>query len=544
MNDSVNIESALRQLNVKGFRVGQRDAVERVLKGENTLVLMPTGAGKSLCYQLPAMLMEGTALVVSPLLALMREQVAVLRDKGVVAGRLDSSQSREEREEVMALLLGGKLKLLYVSPETLQSREGRELRRKVAWSCMVIDEAHCLSEWGQRFRPEYLSLPSVARELGCPVLALTATATRQVAEELCREFSIEAENVIRLSLRKENIVREIISVEQEKREEALVGYLSRPGHLPALVYVNRREDAENVASSLSRSGIPAKSYHAGMPTEVRAALHQAYLSDEIPVLVATTAFGMGVDKPNVRAVIHYHLLGGLESYLQESGRGGRDGEKAYSCILACPEDLLPLRNRIKAVMPSRTGLDSFLRWMLPRGGREERLFSVWDAGTTYDMDELVIKRLLAFLEGEGYFSWVGTGFKNWKVRPLLSPDKMYAGCNEEEKKWKAWLLEKKDFLLEDAVEFWDSDYASAQDRLEDLSLSGEWKVAASHHLRVYVQIREIESYGRMAGRLMELFQRRIEGDLQRLAEVWDFAGSPVCLNRMLEQYFGEEEQTP
>lgn len=534
----------LKKLGVPGFRPGQRAAVDRIAGGRNTLVLMPTGAGKSLCYQLPALVLAGTALVVSPLLALMREQVEGIVEKGIPAARWDSTLSPEEREELKQRLVSGQVKMLYISPESLRSREMEDVLDRVDWSFLVIDEAHCLSEWGQRFRPEYLLLPAVARRLGRPVLALTATATACVAEELATVFGIEEEDIVRLPLRKENIRREVIPVTAAGKEEALTEYLERPGHLPALVYVNRREDAETVAAMLARRGIRARAYHAGMTAEARAALHEEYRDDAVPVLVATTAFGMGVDKPNVRSVVHYQVPSGLEGYLQESGRGGRDGGAAWSLVLADADDLLPLRNRFRAILPGRNALDSFLRSLLPAGMKGIRSFSEWDAQALYDLDETVLGRILVYLEDEGYVHWLGSGRKKWKLRPLVSAGQLCAGRSDEERAWMEWLLEHKEVTLDEVIERWGWGYEEALEHLQELEASGEWRVMATHRVRLLKNGRSIESFSRLASDLFSLFDRRMEGDLERLDGVWEFMRAEECYNRQLERYFGETPSEP
>lgn len=537
-------EKELSCLGVPGFRAGQREVIDRVMAGRNTLALMPTGAGKSLCYQLPAMKLPGTALIVSPLLALMREQVDGIEAKGIAVARWDSTLSVEEKSALRERLVAGVIKMLYVSPESLRGEEMGEILGLVSWSVLVIDEAHCLSEWGQRFRPEYLLLPSLARLLARPVLALTATATPPVVEELVQAFEIEAGNIIRLSVRKDNIVREVIPVTAPEKTAVLIEYLERENHQPALVYVNRREDAETVAASLLRRGIQARAYHAGMTPESRAELHLAYLADTVPVLVATTAFGMGVDKPNVRAVVHYHVPSGIEGYLQESGRGGRDGVEAYSLVLADADDLLPLRNRFQALQPTQNALDSFLRSLLPGKISGVRYFSAWDAQAFYDLDETVLSRALVYLEEQGYLRWVGNGKKKWKLRLLVPPAVLMSGRSEEERLWLEWLVEHRELTLDEVVERMDWSYAEALGYLSELELSGEWRVQATHQIRLLEGGKPVPSYSGLAGELYSLFERRIEGDLARLAGVWLFLGESRCYNQLLEEYFGEEASAP
>src|SRR5712671_3050679 len=271
----------------EAFREGQEAVIRALLDGESALALFPTGAGKSLCYQLPAVLLEGTALVISPLIALMKDQVDALRARGIAAARLDSSLTAEETQRVYAELRRGVLKLLYVAPERLSGEAFLDRLHRVKISLLAIDEAHCISEWGHNFRPEYLRLARVAEELALqPVLALTATATPDVARDICRAFGIAEERHVQTSFRRKNLHLRVTPCGAGERLAVLTKRLASAKVRPAVVYVTFQKTAEEVAAQLAREGLSARAYHAGMSAEERDATQEAFMRGACEVIVA------------------------------------------------------------------------------------------------------------------------------------------------------------------------------------------------------------------------------------------------------------------
>jgi ATP-dependent DNA helicase RecQ len=311
----------------KKFKGEQEAIIQSVLKGRNTFVIMPTGGGKSLCYQLPALMMEGTAIVVSPLIALMKNQVDALRgfsEEEGVAHFLNSSLTRNETLQVRKDITDGRTKILYVAPESLTKKENTEFLRNIKISFFAIDEAHCISEWGHDFRPEYRRLRAIFNEIkGVPVIALTATATEKVQEDILKNLDIPNAEVYKASFNRPNLNYEIRPKKDVQRE--IIRFIKQHSGKSGIVYCLSRKKVEETAQMLNVNGIKALPYHAGMDAAQRADHQDRFLMEDVDVICATIAFGMGIDKPDVRFVIHHDIPKSLESYYQETGRAGRDG---------------------------------------------------------------------------------------------------------------------------------------------------------------------------------------------------------------------------
>ena len=345
------------------FRPGQEDVIAAAVAGRDVLAVMPTSGGKSLCYQVPALMGDGLTVVVSPLVSLMKDQIDALRarveasDEEVPAGAvaaLHSSLPVSERRAVERRVLSGEAKILYVAPERLRSLETVLLLRRAGGrtpgggtgvSLVVVDEAHCTSEWGHSFRPEYLFLRTAINDLGSrkgrpPVMALTATADPRVRKDIVELLGLREPEVVRTGFDRPNLRYRVRWVAEDGRLDAVVRALgSEAGEAPAIVYAHTRSRCEELASALSSRGIRARAYHAGMGAAERDAVQGRFMDDELPVVVATVAFGMGVDKPNVRTVIHAGVPASIPAYVQEAGRAGRDGRQASSTVLFSPEEL-------------------------------------------------------------------------------------------------------------------------------------------------------------------------------------------------------------
>ena len=332
---SAEIHSTLKEFfGYDNFKGDQESVINHLLNGGDAFVLMPTGGGKSLCYQLPALVADGTAIVISPLIALMKNQVDVLRgfvsSNESIAHFLNSSLSRQEIDDVKADLLAGRTKILYVAPESLTKEENVALLKEIHISFYAVDEAHCISEWGHDFRPEYRRIRSLVNEIGrAPIIALTATATPKVQSDSLTNLGIQDAVIVKSSFNRPNLYYEIRNkVEPEKD---IVRFIRQNPGKSGIIYCLSRKKVEEMAAFLSINGIRALPYHAGLDAMVRAENQDKFLMEEIDVIVATIAFGMGIDKPDVRFVIHYDIPKSIESYYQETGRAGRDGEEGL-CI--------------------------------------------------------------------------------------------------------------------------------------------------------------------------------------------------------------------
>ena len=335
--DSATIHRTLKDFfGYDTFKGDQERVIQHLLFGGDAFVLMPTGGGKSLCYQLPAILMEGTAIVISPLIALMKNQVDLLRGfeagtgTGSIAHFLNSSLSKMQIEEVRSDLLSGKTKILYVAPESLTKEENVSLLREVRISFYAVDEAHCISEWGHDFRPEYRRIRALVDEIGRhPIIALTATATPKVQSDILKNLGIPRAAIFKSSFNRPNLYYEVR--DKQDVEKDMIKYIKQNPGKSGIVYCLSRKKVEEIAQLLCINGIKARPYHAGLDAKTRAENQDAFLAEEINVIVATIAFGMGIDKPDVRFVIHYDIPKSIESYYQETGRAGRDGKEGR-CI--------------------------------------------------------------------------------------------------------------------------------------------------------------------------------------------------------------------
>lgn len=328
------------------FKDLQLDIIGSVLDGHDTFVLMPTGGGKSLCYQLPALYSEGTAIIVSPLIALMKNQVDALRgnasDESIVHF-MNSSLSKAQLDKVHNDLRNGVTKMLYVAPESLAKPENLELLKDINISFYAVDEAHCISEWGHDFRPEYRRIRELVEEIGLhPMIALTATATPMVQDDIIKSLVMESPNIYMSSFNRPNLFYEVRQKDDDIDRDIIKFIKSQPGKT-GIVYCMSRRKVEHFAEVLKTNGIRAMAYHAGMESGVRDQTQDSFISEDIDVIVATIAFGMGIDKPDVRYVIHYDIPKSLESYYQETGRAGRDGGEGICIAYYCDEDIQKLR---------------------------------------------------------------------------------------------------------------------------------------------------------------------------------------------------------
>ncbi len=323
------------------FRHGQREVIEAVLAGRDVLAVMPTGQGKSLCFQLPATLTQGTTLVISPLIALMKDQVDALRARGIAAAAFHSGLSEPERDRVLQALRLRRLHLLYVAPERVQHGWFTQLLRTLWISLFVVDEAHCISHWGHDFRPDYLRLNDFRRELGSPpCLALTATATKRVQDDICEKLRLSDPLRVVTGFRRPNLQFSVVAgASKDEKWSALERLLDAVTSGTVLVYCATRRHVEEVAAHLTRTRPCVGYYHAGLADELRAVVHEGFLTGRVSILVATNAFGMGIDKPDVRLVVHYDVPGSIEAYYQEAGRAGRDGEPARCALLFHQRDV-------------------------------------------------------------------------------------------------------------------------------------------------------------------------------------------------------------
>ena len=534
------------------LRFGQEDVVSRLLEGDSTLALFPTGAGKSLCYQLPALLWSGLTLVVSPLLALMRDQVEALQEKGIAALRLDSTLNLNEVAEVYEELQAGKCRLLYVSPERFGNERFLKALASLSIEMIAVDEAHCLSEWGHNFRPDYLKLAKKGRELGAKRwLALTATATVAVAKDIQRAFDIADENVVRTPFERPNLSLRYTACSQRERD-ALLAERLQSGETPAIVYVTQQRTAEAVAAFLRGEGIQARAYHGGMRPEGREEVEQGFRADQIPVVVATIAFGMGIDKGNIRAVYHYNLPKSVEGYVQETGRAGRNGEEAVCEALVCLNDLTPLENFAFGDTPDSSAVRAVLRHLLQAGAEVD--VDSWGLEQSCDVKPAVLGTILARLEMGGWLVPRERTYTQARVKLVRKREDILLGYDPTRRK----LLRA---LFEGASEHWGRlvmNFAEAaasvgqgeeeaREAVSDLARAGDAAVRFSGRRQRYARPQELSSSEliSLGDKLVELQEQHEERELARLDQLVSLfelneTGKSQCIAQSLAEYFGEQ----
>lgn len=322
------------------FRPNQLEIIQHVLSGKDTLAIMPTGGGKSLCYQLPALAQQGVAIVISPLIALMKDQVDALKGNGVSAAFYNSSQDQQTQQDILESLMAGTLKLLYVAPESIWGITN--YLEKSIISLIAVDEAHCISSWGHDFRPAYTQLKRLQLEFpGAPIIALTATADKATQEDIVNQLGVPKATKFISSFDRPNLYLDVRPGQQ--RLQQIFKFLGSRGLQSGIIYCLSRKNTETLATKLKAKGYDAKAYHAGLTPELRSSIQEDFINDRTPIIVATVAFGMGIDKSNVRWVIHYNMPKNIEGYYQEIGRGGRDGLKAHALLFYSYADVMQLR---------------------------------------------------------------------------------------------------------------------------------------------------------------------------------------------------------
>jgi len=431
MFEVMTIYEALKAYwNFDSFRPLQEDIIQSVLDGKDTLALMPTGGGKSVCFQVPALVQPGICIVVSPLIALMKDQVEALKDKGIEAVSLVSGMSKREVDILLDNCVYGNIKFLYISPERLMSQLVRERISYMKVNLIAIDEAHCISQWGYDFRPPYLQLAELRQlQPKVPILALTATATVRVIADIQEKLAFKAPNVFSKSFGRANLSY-VVSQEENKVRKLLS--VARNVQGTGIVYVRNRRETQEISRLLNSAGIKSDFYHAGLDTPKRSQKQLAWMKGQLRVIVATNAFGMGIDKPDVRFVVHMDVPESLEAYYQEAGRGGRDERKAYAVLLYNPGDRELLEKRLELKFPPVQEIRHVYQclgnyYQIAHGAGEGLVldFDIGDFCSRFKLDAVKTINALKFLEHDGYLMLTESVYLPARVQIEVSSEELY-----------------------------------------------------------------------------------------------------------------------
>ena len=527
------------------FRPGQAAAIASLLAGRSSLAIFPTGGGKSLCYQLPALLLDGLTVVVSPLIALMKDQVDDLTRRGVAAARLDSSLDLTASRRVRDDLASGRVKILYVAPERLASERFVASLQGRPIAILAVDEAHCISEWGHNFRPEYLKLATLARKLQVGrVLALTATATPEVAESIQHAFGIAAGDVASASFHRPNLELHALGCAGGDRLSLLRERVRARPPGPSIIYVTLQKTAEEVARFLTSAGIPAEAYHAGLGPEVRSSVQDRFMRSAAGVVVATVAFGMGIDKADIRSVIHFNLPKGLESYAQEIGRAGRDGEFARCDLFVAPEDGITLKNFGYGDTPTVEAIGSTVADLLRRPSEFD--VSTYDLSQRHDIRPTVLSTLLTYLELEGVIAATGPFFAEYKFQAVRPLAEILAGFDERRAAFLASVFDRAHQAriwatldVAEAAEALGEPRARIVTALGYLEERGDLIVQTTGPRQGYRLLAAEADQGGLVAALAARFADREARDVARVEQMIAFGAEPGCLTARLVEHFGE-----
>lgn len=532
------------------FREGQPAVIDSLLRGESALAVFPTGGGKSLCYQLPALMLDGLTVVVSPLIALMKDQIDQLQSRGIAAVRLDSSLSWDEYRTTMEQLRSGTAKLLYVAPERFFNERFRSSMEGIKISLFAIDEAHCISQWGHNFRPDYLKLAMVAKSLGVErVLALTATATPTVQQDIRDAFDIQADDAICTDFFRPNLHLKSCVLSQQERLPQLMQRLKSSPPGSTIVYVSLQKTAVDVANACVNAGLDAKAYHAGMDTEDRSRVQEWFMTEPNKIVVATIAFGMGIDKSDIRYVYHFNPPKSLENYAQEIGRAGRDGGVSRCELLLVPEDRIVLENFVYGDTPSRSSIERFVREV----DRQESLFFISQIklGNLCDIKSLVVKTMLTNLELDGFLESTSPRYDSYQFKANVPSSEILSNFEGERQTFAKQLLacaKKKSvwFYLDmsEAIEKLGCDRSRAVRALDYFAEKGWLELRATGLVHGYRKLKPIESVEELAESYFSAAEQREKAEVNRIDQVFQLARASECQAGTLSAHFGQPLDKP
>lgn len=529
------------------FKKGQKEVVSRILKNQSVAAIFPTGAGKSLCYQLPAMLLPHMTLVVSPLLSLMKDQIDFLSKNNIPAARLDNTLKREEYDAILAKAKKGELKILLISVERFKNERFRSQLQKINISLLVIDEAHCISEWGHNFRPEYLKLPIYRKQFGVQqVLLLTATATKEVVADMRDKFDISEENVISTGFYRNNLFLKVSPAPEREKQTQLLTRIAEDASASTIVYVTLQKTSEHISDFLKAQGIKASAYHAGMNNDDRELIQDEFIKGNINCVVATIAFGMGIDKKDIRRIIHYDIPKSIENYSQEIGRSGRDDKPSFCEVLANRDNVSILENFIYGDTPEKQDILKLLRKIQKHKSSifEVKLLSL---SNELNIRMLPLKTLLVYLEIEGIISPKYTYFGEYDFRYLTAPSEIIRKFEGERKEFVEEIFKNcitprtvTKIDIQKVIHNYSQCYRERViSALEYFSENGWIELNARQSIEVYEITNHDFDIDSVSLKMSLLFKTKERNEIQRITQMIDFLESNSCLSKRLAEYFGE-----
>lgn len=535
------------------FRGIQREIIESISSGKDTLGLMPTGGGKSITFQVPALAKEGTCIVITPLIALMKDQVQHLRAKGIKAAAIYSGMKRAEILKTLDNCIFGGVKLLYVSPERLASELFLTKLRHMKVSFITVDEAHCISQWGYDFRPAYLNIASIRKiKPEAPVLALTATATLAVIDDIQEKLAFKAKNVFRMSFERKNLAY-VVRKAEDKPAELIHIIRHVPGS--AIVYVRSRSRCKDIAEALNKEGITATFYHAGLEHATRDERQKEWQRDEKRVMVATNAFGMGIDKPDVRTVIHFDCPDSIEAYFQEAGRAGRDGKKAYAVLLWNGNDIGKLNRRVDENFPAKEYINNVYQSLafyyevgLGSGSGHTFAFDIGKFCATYHFFPVPVDSALHLLENAGYLHYETDPDSAARVHVLLTRNELYKldELSEAEEAVMTALLRCYGGLFTD-YQYIDEVLVATQAKVSQNECYHLLKALSKKSIINFIPQRKTPYITYLRDREdtvylpKSVYEERKEQYIKRISAFITYAtNDTICRSRQLLAYFGEE----